>query len=286
MKIFEEFNLKDYNSYNLEAICKRVYFPETKEDVRELFSITTTDYIILGGGYNVLLTKAYYDECFVIFSHRYFGAISLIGDCEIAADAGVDLKILSEFALEKNLSGLEIYYDIPSSLGGAVVMNAGAGGEDIKALLVKVDYYDPLKDTYECIEASEMEFEYRNSYFQTNSRLIILKVYLKLRPGKHSAIQEKMHSTKDKRWAKQPRDYPNAGSVFKRPPGHFVGPMVEELGLKGFTIGGAKVSEKHAGFIVNFNNASGKDVLELIRYIKAKVMEAYGVELEIEQRII
>lgn len=286
MKIFEEFSLKAYNSYRIEAICKKAYFPETKEDIRELFHLKNEDLIILGGGYNVLLTKHYYDKSFVIFSPGHFGSIELIGDSEIVAEAGADLKLLSEFALENCLSGLEIYYDIPSSLGGAVVMNAGAGGEDIKALLTKVDYYDPTNDSFECIEAANMQFEYRNSYFQNNPKLIILKAYLKLQPGDCMAIQEKMNRTKDNRWAKQPRDYPNAGSVFKRPPGHFVGPMVEELGLKGFSIGGAKVSEKHAGFIVNFNNASGQDILELITYVKAKVKEAFNVELEVEQRII
>lgn len=285
MKVFHNFDLKNYNSYHLEAVCSTAYFPESDEDIRELFRDPQAKKILLGGGYNVILSQPYYDADFVIFSGNY-NAISLLENDRILCEAGADTKTLSEFALKKGLSGLEIYYDIPSSLGGAVVMNAGAGGEDIKGLLERVWYYNPATDAIETASVEEIGFVYRNSLFQQNPELIVCRVLLKLKPGDPAVIRAKMESTRETRWAKQPRNYPNAGSVFKRPPNRYVGPMLDELGLKGYRVGGAKVSEKHSGFIVNTGNASGQDILTLIGDIKHKVSERFGVDLEVEQRII
>lgn len=285
MKVFHHFNLKEYNSYRLEAVCRTAYFPESDEDIRELFHEPKAKKILLGGGFNVILSQPYYDADFVIFSGNYSAIKPVDGD-RLLCEAGVDTKKLSEFALAQRLSGLEIYYDIPSSLGGAVVMNAGAGGEDMKGLLERVWYYNPATDTVDTASVEEVGFVYRNSLFQRNPRLIVCRALLKLSPGEPERIRAKMHSTQEARWAKQPRDYPNAGSVFKRPPGRYVGPMLDELGLKGYRVGGAQVSEKHSGFIVNSDNASGEDILTLIGIIKAKVNERFGVDLEVEQRII
>lgn len=285
MKTFNNFNLKDYNSYKLSAVCRTAFFPENDADIRQLFADKSVERIVLGGGYNVILSKDYYDNDFVIFCGNY-NAISLVREDQVLCEAGVDMKELSEFALANNLTGLEIYYDIPSSLGGAVVMNAGAGGEDIKALLKEVYYYDPNVDEFKTIAVNDISFEYRNSFFQKNPDMIVCNALLQLKKGDYSAIKAKMDATKETRWAKQPRDYPNAGSVFKRPPGRFVGPMIDELGLKGYAVGGAKVSEKHSGFIINYNNATGNDIITLINGIKGKVAEAFKVDLEVEQRII
>ena len=285
MKAYTNFNLKEYNSYRLSAVCRNAFFPEYDEDIRQLFFDKAAPKIVLGGGYNVILSKDYYDADFVIFSGTY-NNMSLIGEDKISCQAGVDMKELSEFALSHSLTGLEIYYDIPSSLGGAVVMNAGAGGEDIKALLVEVYYYDPNADAFNTISVEEINFEYRNSFFQKNPEMIVCRATLQLKKGDAVEIKAKMDKTKDARWAKQPREYPNAGSVFKRPPGRFVGPMIDELGLKGYAVGGAKVSEKHSGFIINYNNASGSDIMLLIDNVKGKVKEAFEVDLEVEQRII
>lgn len=285
MKIFNDFNLLPYNSYQLDAVCKTAYFPENDEDIRTLFKGMPAGKIILGGGYNVILSKSYYDEEFVIFSGTY-DAISLQGEDELLVEAGVDMKTLSEYALAHGLSGLEIYYDIPSSLGGAVVMNAGAGGEDIKALLKNVFYYDPKADQFHVIETADIDFEYRNSFFQKNPHLVICRALLKLKKGDPTAIKAKMDATKEARWNKQPREFPNAGSVFKRPAGYYVGAIMDELNLKGYTVGGAKISEKHGGFIVNFNQAKGEDILNIINHVQNKVNEKYGFELEVEQRII
>jgi UDP-N-acetylmuramate dehydrogenase len=287
MDIFEGFDLTPYNSYNIRASCKRAFLPQTEHDFVDIFRLypTDTEKIILGGGYNVILSKEYYDKDFILIGES-FSTIKFLEDNIIEAESGLDLKRLSELALENSLTGVEIFYDIPSSLGGAVVMNAGAGGEDIKDVLVKVRYLDLQDLTIKEIKKEDMAFEYRNSYFQRNPENIILKAWLQLKKGDSGLIKEKMEKTKAARWAKQPKDFPNAGSVFKRPKGHYVGPMIEGLGLKGYAIGGAKISEKHAGFIVNFNNASGEDILTLIQEVQQRVLDRFGVELEIEQRII
>lgn len=287
MRIVDDFDLTLYNSYRVNSRCRRVFIPEIEQDFVDLYREypDCSDKVILGGGYNVILAKEYYEKDFVLIGES-FSAVSLSENGLIEAEAGLDIRVLSELALKHSFSGLEIFYDIPSSLGGAVVMNAGAGGEDIKGVLVKVRYLDlgdmKIKEIYK----ENIAFEYRNSFFQRESNKIILRVWLRLEKGEKLSIERKMENIKAARWAKQPKDLPNAGSVFKRPVGYFVGPMIEELGLKGYVIGGAKISEKHAGFIVNNNMATGRDILDLITLVKMKVLEKFGVDLEIEQRII
>ncbi len=285
MVVYDSFDLTNNNSYRLNAICKRAIFPENEQDIRDIFREKNNNRIILGGGYNVILEKEIYEEDFIIFSTPFSKIEIPQEDCLLCA-AGCDMKDISEFALQKGLSGLEIFYDIPSSLGGAVVMNAGAGGEDIKGLLVKVWYYNPVTDSFEVITKDEIGFEYRNSFFQKNPNMVICKALLQLNKGDKSTIKAKMEALKAARWFKQPREYLNAGSVFKRPKGKFVGPMIEELNLKGFGIGGAKISEKHGGFIINYNNAKGKDIVAIISHVKTKVMEKFLIDLEVEQKII
>lgn len=284
MRAYHNFDLTQYNSYRLKAVCATAYFPATDAEIREVFQKEKEEKILLGSGHNVILAKDRYAESFVIFADN-LSQVSVIGPI-IEAEAGTTMLHLSKLALQHSLSGLEVFYDIPSSLGGAVVMNAGAGGEEIKDLLVSVRYYDPVADTFNEIDKAEIGFEYRNSFFQRNPHLIVISAKLLLRAGDQPAIQQKMEDIKTARWQKQPKDFPNAGSVFKRPPGHFVGPLVDQLGLKGYSIGDAQVSKKHSGFIVNTGNATGKDIIELIRYVQHKVKEHYNVHLEVEQRIL
>lgn len=285
MKIFEDFNLKDFNSYRIEAFCRKAYFPDTEDDFYSIFSKEDRNNIVLlGGGYNVILSQHDYEKHFVILNGNFSGI--KIEDDIIEVEAGADMRHLSEMARDNALSGIEVFYDIPSSLGGAVVMNAGASGEEIKDVLLKVRYLDLDDMVIREIEKSNINFEYRNSFFQRNTSKIVLRAWLKLTKGDKETISAKMEEIKAARWAKQPKEFPNAGSVFKRPPGRFVGPMIQELGLKGFSIGGAKVSEKHAGFIINYNNASGSDIINLINHVKKAVHDKYEVDLEIEQRII
>ena len=285
MKTFQNFDLTNYNSYRIQASCANAFFPENEEDIRYVFQQRTdVRKVLIGSGHNIILAKDHYEEDFIIFADT-FNHVSVRGDV-IEAEASTTMLTLSMLALEHRLSGLEIFYDIPSSLGGAIVMNAGAGGEEIKDVLLSVRYYDPALDVFGDISKEEINFEYRNSFFQRNPRLIVTKATLQLTHGNPLTIVEKMEMTKAARWAKQPKDHPNAGSVFKRPPGRFVGPMIDELGLKGHAHGGAKVSEKHSGFIINYNQATGHDIISLITDVKSRVLEKFGVDLEVEQRII
>ncbi len=285
MKIIKDFDLTNYNSYRIKAICKNAYFPENEEDVVSFYKYTK-DFILLGSGHNIILSKDYYDTNFLIFNGNYHETIinSETGILEI--EAGATMLELCNLALENGLSGLEIFYDIPSSLGGAVVMNAGASGEEIKDVLVKVRYLDLKDQQIKEITKEEMGFEYRNSFFQRNTDKVILKAWLKLQKKDKVSIKEKMEDIKEQRWSKQPKDYPNAGSVFKRPKGYYVGAIMDELQLKGLTVGGAMISQKHGGFIINHNNAKGQDILDIISEVQRKVFERFNIELEVEQRVI
>ncbi len=241
-------------------------------------------YIVLGSGHNVILSKEDYDEEFIILN-GCFDKIEISGT-EVIADAGATLLQLSDASLKNSLAGFEIFYDIPSSVGGAVVMNAGTKEGEIKDVLVKVRYLDLADMKIKEIAKEDIGFEYRNSFFQKHTNKIVLKAWFKLVKGTPKEIKAKMEQTKQIRWAKQPREFPNCGSVFKRPPGRFVGPMLDELGMKGFTIGGARISEKHSGFIINTGNATGKDILAVMAEAQRRVKEKFGVDLEVEQRII
>jgi len=285
VKTEENFDLTNFNSYRIKAICKNAFFPEREEDFIKIYSGNTSNNIIIGGGYNIIFAKEHYDDNFIIVGES-FASITLEEDGVVAMEAGVNTKDFSEFALQHSLSGAEIFYDIPSSIGGAVVMNAGASGEEIKDILVKVRYLDLADMQIKEIDKEDIGYQYRNSLFQREKNQIVLKAWVKLQPADATEIKNKMETVKEARWSKQPKEYPNAGSVFKRPPGHYVGPMIDELQLKGYRIGGAEVSKKHGGFIVNVENATGHDIISVIKYVQDRVKEKFNVDLEIEQRII
>lgn len=283
MKTYSNFDLTEYNSYRLKAKCKNVFLPETELDVISLYK-SKEDFVLLGNGNNVILSKSYYDKNFVIFNGN-FNTIEVSHNIIIAESGATTLKV-SEAAESNGLSGAEFFYDIPSSIGGAVVMNAGTKEGETKRILKKVRFLD-LKDMVVKEKMKdELELDYRNSMFQKQNDKVILKAWFNLGSGDKNKIRQIMDESKARRWSKQPRQYPNCGSVFKRPPGRFVGPMLDELGLKGYTIGGAQVSKKHSGFIINYDNATGSDILELINVIKTKVKNHFNVDLEVEQRII
>ena len=285
MQFVNNFILTDFNAYRINAVCVKAWFPETEENFIEIYRQNPkTQKIILGNGNNIILSKEYYEEEFIILN-GCFNKIE-VKNTEIIAEAGSTLLQVSETALEHNLSGFEIFYDIPGSVGGAVVMNAGTKEGEIKDLITKVRYLDLADMRIKEMNNKEIGFGYRNSFFQRNADQIVLKAWFRLEPGNYKKIKEKMEQTKQIRWAKQPREFPNCGSVFKRPPGHFVGPMIDELGLKGFSVGDAKISEKHSGFIVNTGNATGKDIMAVISEVQKRVREKFGIDLEIEQRIL
>ena len=285
MNYINNFELTNFNAYRINAVSFKAWFPECETDFWEIYKqIPVVSKIIIGNGNNIILSKDYYKEEFIILNGCFDKFV--INETEIEAEAGATLLQLSEAALRHNLTGMEIFYDIPSSVGGAVVMNAGTKEGEIKDILVKVRYLDLADMEIKEISKKEIGFEYRNSFFQKHTDKIVLKAWFQLEIGNPGQIKARMEETKQIRWAKQPREFPNCGSVFKRPPGRFVGPMLDELGLKGYTIGGAKISEKHSGFIVNTGNASGCDILALINEVQKRVKKKFGVDLEVEQRII
>ncbi|MBP3627722.1 MAG: UDP-N-acetylmuramate dehydrogenase [Clostridia bacterium] len=232
---------------------------------------------ILGKGSNLLVSDEGIEGA----------VISLLGLDEISAEndriscaAGVPLSSLCRFARDNSLAGLEFAYGIPGSVGGAVYMNAGAYGGEMADVLESVTCMD--KDGNICeISAKDMELGYRNSVFMKNG-MIVLSAKLKLKSGKQEDITAAMEDYMNRRLSKQPLEYPSAGSTFKRPEGYFAGALIEENGLKGMSVGGAMVSEKHAGFVINYKNASCKDVKELINRISECVFENNGVKLQTE----
>jgi len=284
VRTYSDFDLTLFNSYRIKSKCKTAFFPENESDIISFFK-ANKNFILLGSGHNIILSKPFYETPFFIFNGN-FDNISLTANGLLEIETGAIMWDVAMFACSNSLSGLEIFHDIPSTLGGAVVMNAGASGEEIKDVLVKVRYLDLNDFKVKEISKDDISFEYRNSFFQRSSSKIVLKAWLELKNGNKSEIWEKMENLKEQRWAKQPRDFPNAGSVFKRPKGFYVGAMIDELSLKGFSVGGAKISEKHGGFIINFNQASGHDILSIVQEVQKRVKDHFDVELEIEQRII
>jgi len=285
MKSYLDFDLREYNGYKIKATCRRAMFPEVEGDLLDAYSANSgKGTIILGNGNNVILSKEYYDQDFIIFN-GCFDQVE-VNSTEIVAEAGVTLLRLSQIAMEHSLTGLEIFYDIPGSVGGAVAMNAGTKDIEIKDVLRKVRYFDFMDMKIKEISSEDINFEYRNSFFLRNPDKIVLKAWFQLEHGNKQTIINKMEENKKIRWAKQPREYPSCGSVFKRPQGRFVGPMIDELGMKGFTVGGAQISEKHSGFIINIGNATGNEILVVISEVQKRVKDKYGIDLELEQRII
>lgn len=283
MKRYENFDLTNFNGYRLNSTCQVAFFPENEHDIIDAIT-KHPNLIIMGSGHNIILSKEYYDCPFLIFNGIFDKIESNSNILEVGS--GAFLKDVSTFALKKSLSGLEFCYDIPSSVGGAVVMNAGTKEGVISDVLEKVRFLDLTDLQVKEFEKEELELGYRSSYFQKNNSTIILRAWFDLQAGNPDQIEKTMRESKTRRWNAQPREHPNCGSVFKRPTGMFVGPMIEELGLKGFQIGGAQISEKHGGFIVNKRNATGKDILLLIEEVKNSVLEKFNIKLEVEQRVV
>lgn len=232
---------------------------------------------VLGCGSNVLVS----DNGLSGLTIKIAGGLTdiiCLGSGVIACSAGVPLSRLCTFALEKELSGLEFAYGIPGSVGGAVYMNAGAYGGEIKDALMSVRSVAPDGTGLTETPAAEMSLSYRNTPFMTNGR-IITAAYFQLKNGSRDEILGKMTELMNKRKASQPLEYPSAGSAFKRPENGYAAAYIDECGLKGYSCGGAQVSVKHAGFVINTGFATSDDVLKLLNEVKEIVREKHGVEL-------
>ena len=239
-------------------------------------------YYILGKGSNLLFSDKGFDG--VVISTTNIAPEMQANGIEIVANAGVSLKKVCELALQNELTGLEFAYGIPGSLGGAVYMNAGAYGGEIKDILFSVEFLDN-DGNIRSLRADELELGYRTSSF-ARTGWCVLRATLQLSKGDAASIQSTMDELMQRRKDKQPLDLPSAGSAFKRPVGAFAGGLIDQCGLRGFRVGDAAISEKHCGFIVNLGHASCEDVLELARQVSEKVKEETGFVLEKEIRVV
>ncbi len=251
--------------------------PETKDEIVKLLKLDVKKTII-GNGSNILVKDGGIRGLVIKINTNNFKIENDI----IYADAGCSLARLSRLAMENSLSGLEFACGIPGTLGGAIYMNAGAYGGEMKDVVVETEALD-REGNIRIIK--NHEFGYRSSCFQNND-LIIISSKLQLQHGDMNTIKEKMDENMSSRKQKQPIDKPNAGSTFKRPKDNFAAKLIQDAGLKGYSIGDAQVSDLHAGFIINKGNATSKDILELMKYVREKVNTEYGVMLEPEIKII
>lgn len=285
IEYYKDASLKKYNTYKINSKCKYLIFPKNKKEVVNLIRFlkdNKNDYILLGNGSNIILAKEYYDK--VIIKLDRLNKLTRNEDTLIVESGYSLIKLATEAAI-MGLSGLEFASGIPGSIGASVAMNAGAYNHSLGEIIESVEVLTPkyeIKKMY----PKDINFNYRNSFFKENKDFIILSCKIKLVPGSRDEIIEVMKKRKERRLETQPLDYPSAGSVFRNPENLHAGALIEECGLKGYQIGGAMVSKKHANFIINYNNASGEDIIKLINYTKERVFEKYKIELNLEQIII
>lgn len=281
--------LAPYSSFRIGGIADFAVWPYTRAALLDVLAALRRLEIrrdVFGNGSNVLFADEGYRGV-VIFTTKMNRVV--LRDGILWADAGVSFTGLAVRALQEGLTGLEFAYGIPGSVGGAIYMNAGAYDGEIAQVCIETTVYDPKEALLGgiCeISGSKQEFGYRTSVFQSMDSAVILGGKFSLKPGDPAEIKEKMDDLMSRRREKQPLEYPSAGSTFKRAPGYFTAKLIHEAGLKGASVGGAQISEKHAGFVINRGNATAKDVLTLIEQIKVGVWKYAGVAIECEVRII
>jgi len=248
----------------------------------EAFRAENLPYIILGNMTNVIVRDGGIRGAVIVT--QKLDKMQFEDGC-LWAEAGVLLSRLAGYARDLSLAGLEFAHGIPGSVGGAVVMNAGAYEGEISHVLGNVSYLDASSLKARMISAQDMAFGYRKSLLQENGGIVLSACFC-LKPGDSDEISKKMKDLAQRRRDKQPLSYPSAGSIFRRPEGYYTGDLIQRCGLKGYSIGGAQVSEKHAGFIINTGGATSADIISLIAYVQEEVKSAFGVELQTEVKII
>lgn len=273
--------MKLHTTFRTGGAADYFVMPETKEELKEIISVlkdAREPYYIIGNGSNLLVSDTGYRGT-VIQTYRSMSGITVCGR-QIRAQAGALLSKIAVRALESGLAGFEFAAGIPGTLGGACVMNAGAYGGEMKDVVSEVLVLTP-EGEFLRLPSDELEFGYRSSVIARRG-YIVLEALIVLSEGDKEEIREHVEELRQKRISKQPLEYPSAGSTFKRPEGYFAGKLIEDAGLRGFQVGGAQVSEKHCGFVINKENASSAEIMELIRRVSARVEEKFGVLLEPE----
>ena len=281
---YKDISLKKYNNYRLDVKCGYLIYPSTVEELTNLLKYlkeNNINYFILGGGSNIILAKPYFD---VVIKLDNLNNIE-IKDNIVTAEAGVSLIYLANLCMNNNLNGLAFAGGIPGMVGASTAMNAGAYKEDMASIVKEVKVVTPELEVI-TLTNKDLNYSYRNSFLKEHKDYICTEVTLEMRYLDKDKIKETMASRKQRRIDTQPLDKPSAGSVFRNPEGLSAGKLIEDAGVKGYKIGGAKISTKHANFIVNTGDATYEDILELIDYTKKKIKEIYNIDLILEQEII
>lgn len=274
-----------HTTFKIGGPARLAVFPKNENEISEVIKKCKEEnvrYMVVGNGSNLLVDDEGIDAV-VILLGKGFGEVKLIDDTTIFAEAGATLMKVCRFALENGLSGLEFAYGIPGSCGGGAFMNAGAYGGELGDVMFRCDHID--KDGNKgSLEGDDLKLAYRHSAYYENG-CVITGAYFKMQKADKEEIKAKMDDYMSRRRDKQPLEYPSAGSTFKRPEGNFAGALIEQCGLKGKSVGGAEISTKHAGFVINKGGATCKDVLDLCKKVADTVKAEKGIELEMEVRV-
>ena len=273
--------MKNHTTFKIGGPAQYYVTPESVTQIQEVVSLCRDVNIplhVIGNGSNILVGDDGVDGVVLALFNTF--SDYEIKDNVITAQAGMSLIKLAVIALREGLTGLEFASGIPGSVGGAVYMNAGAYDGQMKDVVTSVTVLDEAGNI-RILGRDELDMGYRTSAVAKHN-MIVLQVIIELKAGDKEQIKDRMNQLSELRKQKQPLEYPSAGSTFKRPEGYFAGKLIADAGLKGYSIGGAAVSEKHAGFVVNMGGATAKDVVELTDYIKKRIIEQFGVTLELE----
>lgn len=276
--------MKEHTTFKIGGSAEVMVFPESVEEIKNVICVAkkhSVNVFVLGNGSNLLVSDKGI-KGIVIKLDANFSSVSSEGDT-VYAFSGAHLSKIANVCLENSLSGFEFASGIPGTLGGAVKMNAGAYGGEMKDVVEYVDCID-FEGNISTLTNEELDFSYRHSAIRDD--MIVLGASMKFKYGDKALIKEQMRELNMRRKEKQPLEYPSAGSTFKRPEGYFAGKLIQDSGLKGYTVGGAQVSEKHSGFVINKDNATFSDVVNLIEDVKKTVHDKFGVELSEEVKII
>ena len=273
IEIFDQKNFSELTTFKVGGPADVVFIVKNEQQLKELIKVLNIEkfsWMILGKGSNLLVTDAGVEGAIILLQGE-FCSYQILDENRFFCGAGADLSEVSRIAAVQNLTGLEFAIGIPGSFGGGIFMNAGAYDGELSKVIESVTWMDS-EGEIAIVLVENCAFDYRKSTFQQKSG-IILGATVSLSPGNKEEIFSKMRELTQQRNSKQPLEWPSAGSTFKRPPGYFAGTLIQEAGLKGFSVGGAQVSEKHSGFMINHNNATASDVLNLIREVRERVFQ-------------
>lgn len=283
--ILEKEPMSNHTTFRIGGPADFFAAPDTMEQAAAIVRICREQnypFYVIGNGSNLLVSDEGY-RGLILQLYRNFSEITVGGE-EITVQAGAMLSVIAKKALAYSLTGFEFASGIPGTIGGAAVMNAGAYGGEMKDVLTEVTVLTK-ENEIKVIPVEELQLSYRHSVIPQNE-WIVLGAKLRLKKGEEAQIRARMEELKEQRVTKQPLEYPSAGSTFKRPEGYFAGKLIMDAGLRGYTVGGAQVAEKHCGFVVNRGGATAADVLQLMADVSDKVKEQFGVTLEPEVKML